>query len=231
MFPAGKAAGFLSSYSCPCSCSCPFRVPRFREQEQEQEQEYERTRRDGAKSASFAGQRGDALAEIFADTETGTVAEAIQERENEGDELPFLRLDENPQQARGLQAECDGDGATGDFVNEDVANSATDGERKRGDFPGVEGIIVCDGGRNFRRGDDADEGRKPQASEARLITGESLKLGDDGRRREDCAEEFCQQFVVTKPGEIQDDGGIRDDDHSGKSVFIAARSSSSISGV
>ena len=79
-------------------------------------------------SANFPGERGDALAKVVADTETGTVAEAIQEREDQADVLPFLRLDENSQQARGLQSEGDGGGTGGGFINEDVANPAPDGK-------------------------------------------------------------------------------------------------------
>lgn len=158
-------------------------------------------------SRRFPGERGNALAKFVADTEPGTVAEEIQKRENKADVLPFLRLDENSQQARGLQSEGDGGGAGGGFINEDVANPAPDGECKRSDFPGVEGVIVRDGGRNFARSDDADEGRKPQAAEARFVARESLKFGDDGWWREDCDEELGQQIVVTKPGEVQDDGG------------------------
>ena len=156
-------------------------------------------------SGSFAGERGDAVPQVVVHAKPGIVAELIKQRKDMGDERALFRLNEQAEQPGWLQAKVQRGGPGGDLA-------------------GIEGIVAGKCGRDCKGRGDGDEAGELQAAETIVHAGQSLEFINDRRRCQDCIEECREQGVLAEPGEIQDDGGVCDNDHSGNILPRVARS-------
>jgi len=193
---------------------------------------HRRGRNDGARclrASSLPSRPQDRVAQLRTDPEIGFGLEPVEKRKQSGDQQKGLRFEQDAEQADRLQPERDRGGATSALIHQYCVRLPLEGERDGGDLSVVEAANRNRRGQAGHGNHLLDELREDQAVKPRILDGEALKLARHRLRSNDLSEELRQQGFPPDEAEVQNDGGVGDDDHFRSRERSVSRSCASIS--
>lgn len=181
-------------------------------------------RSQGCQDVLFARKAKRFADEFIGGPEAGLCQEVVDDRCYGMQEPIALCANKNAQDSDRGETKFDGDGAPVRLVDEDPIRADLQCEGEGLGFTGIEIGVARNRCRDGFRQLNPNPFGKGQTGEAPGGLCETDKLGLDGGRNHNLMENGIQQVLVPDQREIENDRGVRDNDHTPRMRSMAARS-------
>lgn len=139
--------------------------------------------------------------------------------------------DQEAKHADGNEAVLKGGVASSGFIHQDKVRVQFQSQREGLGFAGVEVLVPVERSGYAADWPGLERGWQDKARKPSGRRGEAQKFGVNGWRNEHLAKQLGQQLLLADEGQVEDDGGIGNDNHSPRRRSSAVRSACRSSGV